>query len=97
VKEATIMTYKGVVKGNVVELEKGVQLPEGITVEIIVKEQDTEPLAPSGYPKGSPQAILTALETPPHCIQEDVDALMEAVKEGKQPVGFEGVFNRKEK
>ena len=55
------MTYKGIVKGSVIELEKGVQLPEGMTVKVIVKEQDTEPLAPSGYPKGSPQAILAAI------------------------------------
>jgi hypothetical protein len=96
-KKSTILIYKGVVKGNVVELEEGVQLPEGMTVEVIVKEQDTEPLASSGYPKGSPQAILAAPETPPHCTEEDVDALMKAIKAGKQPVRFEGVFDRKEK
>jgi hypothetical protein len=94
---ATIMTYKGVVKGSVIELEKGVQLPEGMTVEVIVKEQDTEPLAPSGYPKGSPQAILAAMDTSPHCTEKDVNALMETIEEGKQPVHFEGVFDREEK
>lgn len=91
------MTYKGVVKGSVIELEKGVQLPEGMTVEVIVKEQDTESLAPSGYPKGSPQAILAAMDTPPHCTEEDVNALMETIEEGKQPVRFEGVFDHEEK
>lgn len=91
------MTYKGVVRGNVVELEEGVQLPEGITVEVVVKEQDTKSLSPSGYPKGSSQAILSALDTPPHCTGEDVDGLMKAIEEGKKVVRFEGVFDRKEK
>jgi hypothetical protein len=91
------MVYKGIVKGNVVELEKGVRLPEGTTVEVIVEEPDTEPIAPSGHPKGSPQAILAALSTPPHCTEEDVDAFMEAIEEGEQPVRFDGVFDRKEK
>ncbi len=57
-KEATIMVYKGIVKGNVVELEEGVRLPEGTTVEVVVKGPDIEPIVPSGYPNGSPQAIL---------------------------------------
>lgn len=91
------MIYKGRVKGNIIELEKGAQLPEGTTVEVVVKEQHTEPLAPSGYPRGSPQAILAALATPPHCTEEAVDALMQAIEEGKQAVHFEGVFDRKEK
>ncbi|MGH9959349.1 MAG: hypothetical protein ACREBC_19870 [Pyrinomonadaceae bacterium] len=52
------MIYKGVVRGKFVEIEKGVQLPEGTTVEVIVKGQDKESLALSGYPKGSPHAIL---------------------------------------
>jgi hypothetical protein len=91
------MTYKGIVKGNVVELEPGAQLPEGTAVDVVVKEQGIGPLAPSGYPKGSPQAILSALDAPLHCTEEDVDALMEAIEEGQQPMRFEGVFDQKEK
>ncbi|MGH9896414.1 MAG: hypothetical protein ACREA0_31345, partial [bacterium] len=60
-------------------------------------ERDKESLALSGYPKGSPHAILTALDTPPYCTEEDVDILMESIEEGKQPVRFEGVFDRKAK
>ena len=96
-KEATIMVYKGIVKGNVVELEKGVRLPEGTTVEVVVKGPDIEPIVPSGYPNGSPQAILAALDTPPHCTAEDVDAFTEAMEDGKQPIRFEGLFDREEK
>ena len=91
------MVYKGIVKGNVVELEKGVRLPEGTTVEVIVKEPDIESIAPSGYPNGSPQAILAALDTPAHCTAEDMDAFTEAMKDGKQPIRFEGLFDREEK
>jgi len=88
------MTYKGVVKGNVVELEKGMQLPKGMAVEVVVKEQTAEPLAPSGHPKGSPQAILAALDTLPHCTAADVDALIKVIEDGTQPVRFNGVFAR---
>lgn len=90
------MTYKGVVKGNVVELENGVQLPEGLTVEVVVKEQDTEPAAPSDHPRGSRQAILAAFDTTPHCTEEDVDALLEAIEGGRRAVRFEGPFDQKE-
>jgi len=43
------MSYKGVVKGNVVLLEEGVTLPEGTQVEVTPV---TKP------PKGSPAALL---------------------------------------
>lgn len=36
------MSYKGVVKGNVVILEKGVNLPDGTSVEIIPEGQMSE-------------------------------------------------------
>ena len=91
------MVYKGIVKGNVVELEEGVRLPEGTTVEVVVKGPDIEPIVPSGYPNVSPQAILAALHTPPHCTAEDMDASTEAMKDGKQPIRFEGLFDREEK
>lgn len=93
----TTMTYRGFVRGNMVELEKGVQLPEGEAVDVVVREQDTELLAPSGYPRGSRQALLAALDSSPHCTEEDVDTLMEAIERGKQPLCFAGVFDPKGK
>lgn len=88
------MTYKGIVKGKVVELEDHVTLPEGTKVEVVVKDLQDQELAPSGYPKGSPQAILAIFDTPPHCAPEDVDALLEAIERGKRPVRFEGIFDQ---
>lgn len=88
------MTYKGIVRGKVIELEGQVVLPEGTEVEVVVKERQPEELASSGHPKGSPQAILAALDTPPRCTPEDVDALLQAIEQGKRPVRFEGAFDR---
>ena len=91
------MTYKGIVKGKVVELEDHVTLPEGTRVEVVVKDSHGEELAPSGHPKGSPQAILAIYDSPPHCAPEDVDALMEAIERGKRPIRFEGIFDQEQR
>lgn len=90
------MSYKGVVKGNTVELEEWVRLPEGATVEVVPLEGAEAP-AWSSCSKGSPQSILAALDIPPHCTDEDVDALMQAIEEGKLAVCFETMFDRKVK
>lgn len=84
------MIYKGIVRGKVIELEDQVVLPEGTEVEVVVKEQKGEALAPSGYPKGSPQTLLVFLDTPPRCTSEDVDTLLRAIEQGKRPVRFAG-------
>ena len=91
------MPYKGIVRGRVIRLEGKVVLPEGTEVEVVVKERKGEELAPSGYPKGSPQAILATLDMAPRCTPRDVDALLQAIEQGKRPARFEGVFDREEK
>jgi len=91
------MMYKGIVRGKVIELEGKVVLPEGTEVEVVVKERQGEELAPSGYPKGSAKAILAALDIPPRCTPGDVDALVQAIEQGKRPVRYEGVFDREER
>ena len=40
--EVIIAGYKGIVKDNVIILEQGVKLPEGMKVEIIPREQIKE-------------------------------------------------------
>ena len=88
------MPYKGTVRGKVVELENDVALPEGTEVEILVKDREKKTVSPSGHPRGSPQAILKFLDTPPLCTPADVEALLQAIKQGKRPVSFEGVFDK---
>jgi len=89
------MSYKGIAKGNVIELESALTLPSGTEVEVVVLGRNGEELAPSGFPKGSSQALMVALNLPPHCTTEDVDALMEAIEQGRRPVRYKGAFDRK--
>jgi hypothetical protein len=83
------MTCKGVVRGNMVQLEPGVTLPEGTEVEIVVEDGASREFPP----KGSPQAILEAMDAPPHCTAEDVEALLQAIEKGRRPVKFAGIFD----
>jgi hypothetical protein len=87
------MAYRGIVKGKVIELADQVELPEGTEVEVVVKAYPGEELAPSGYPKGSAQALLAIWDSPSHCTPEDVDALLQAIEQGKRPVRFAGIFD----
>ncbi len=89
-----MLTYKGIVKGNVIQLEEQVALPEGTEVEVVVKKRQEAGEAAQGSPKGSPQALLAVFDTPPHCAPEDVDTLLRAIEEGKRPVRFQGIFDR---
>lgn len=75
------MTYKGIVRGKVIELKGSAVLPEGTEVEIVIAE-----------PSGSPEALHEALAAPPRCTPEDVTALSEAIAQGKRPVRFAGPF-----
>lgn len=87
------MTYRGIIRGNLIELANSVGLPDGTVVEVIVNASLEEPLASSGDPKGSPGALLAAWERPPYCTAEDVDTLLEAIEQGKRPVRFAGIFD----
>ena len=89
------MTYKGIAKGRIIELEGGVVLPEGTEVEVVVPQSDEQ--TSNGYTKGSPRAILAAFDIPSRCTPEDVDALLQAIEIGKRPVRFEGLFDRRER
>jgi hypothetical protein len=79
--------YKGIVKGGTVVLEEAVDLPEG--AEVLVT-----PVAP---PKGSPRAVLAAIDAPPHIKPEDVDELMLLIEKGKRPIRYENPLTRKRK
>ena len=86
------MVYRGVARGKVIELEDHVSLPEGTEVEVLIKEEKVGKPMPGGYPKGSPKALLAALNLPAQCTFEDVEALEQSIRHGKRPVRFEGIF-----
>jgi len=79
--------YKGIVRGKAVMLQEPVDLPEG--TEVIVT-----PLAAA---QGSPQAVLVAMDAPPHVQPEDVEELRRLIEEGKRPVRFDNPLERKRK
>jgi hypothetical protein len=79
--------YKGIVKGKTIVLEEVADLPEG--AEVLVTPLEAE--------KGSPQAVLAAMDAPPHVKPEDVDELMRLIEEGKRPVRYESPLMRKRK
>jgi hypothetical protein len=86
------MVYRGIARGKVIELEGNVSLPEGTEVEVLTKQEQVAETTPGGYPKGSPKALLAALNLPAQCTSEDVEALIQSMRHGKQPIRFEGVF-----
>ena len=88
------MTYKGTVKGKVIELDSDVALPEGTEVEVVVKDQTKNASTLSGHERGAPAAILNLLDTPPLCTPADVEALLQAIREGRQPARYEGIFDK---
>lgn len=88
------MTYKGIARGKVIELEGEVTLPEGTEVEIVVKDRVKNSATINRDGKGSPGAILKFFDTPPSCTPADVDALLQAIKEGRQPTNYQGVFDQ---
>jgi hypothetical protein len=88
------MPYKGTVRGKVIELESDVPLPEGTEVEIVVKDKEKKTVTASSHPRSFPQAILKFLDTPPLCTPDDVEALLQAIRQGKRPVRFKGIFDK---
>ena len=87
------MTYKGIVKGQTIELEDPLELLEGTEVEVVVHVRPKKALA-SSSPKGSGQALLRLWDTPAQCTPEDVDSLLQAINQGKRPVRFAGIFDQ---
>ena len=74
--------YKGIVKGKTVVLREVPDFPEG--AEVLVTRLEAL--------KGSPQAVMAAINSPPHIKPEDVDNLIQRIEEGKRPVRYENVL-----
>ena len=88
------MTYKGIVKGQTIEFEDPLELPDGTAVEVVVHVRPETALASSGDPKGSGPALLRLWDTPASCTSADVEALLQAIDQGKRPVRFGGIFDQ---
>jgi hypothetical protein len=68
-KDDTNMGYRGTVKGNVVILEEGVTLPEGLQVDIVPVD---------ALPPGSPAALLEVWGSDvPEDVWNDVEKALE--------------------
>ena len=67
--------YQGVVRGGVVLLDPGTPLVEGTQVLV----------TPLGAPRGSPAAVLAALEKLPKVPPQWVDELEQLIAEGRRP------------
>ena len=81
------MSYKGIAKGKIIELEERLPYPDGQPVSISV-----EPFVERVHP-GSPVAVRRVMHEPPHLRWEDVDELERAIEEGKLPVHQQSVFD----
>ena len=80
-----VVGYRGIVRGKTVVLGDEADLPEGTGVLVT-------PLPPT---KGSPQAILAALEASPAVSHEAAEELRRLIREGKRPARFEDPFSRR--
>lgn len=80
------MTYKGVAKGKIIELEESLPYSEGRPVSVSI-----EPLRREFQP-GSPLAILKVMRDLPYLNPEDVDELEHVIEQGRLRVRVQGVF-----
>jgi hypothetical protein len=83
-----MMTYKGVAKGKIIELEEPLPYSEGQAVSVSV-----EALPPELQP-GSAAAILNVMRSLPDIDPQDVDELEQLIKQGRLPVRIQGEFDR---
>ncbi len=80
------MSYKGIAKGKMIELEEPLPYKEGQPVNVEVK-----PIA-AQLQTGSPVAVKQAMHEPPHLTGEDVSELEQAIEEAKLPIKDESMF-----
>ena len=81
------MSYKGIAKGKLIELEEPLPFSEGQLVIVLVEALAGQPQA------GSPTLIRQAMHEPPQLTAEAVDELERAIEEAKLPVRQVGVFD----
>jgi hypothetical protein len=81
------MTYKGIARGKLIELEQPLPFTEGQALSVSVS-----PLAEDAR-RGSPEMILEAMRALPKVSEEEVAELERMIEEGKLPVRYEGIFD----
>ena len=65
--------------------------------EVVLEEVDEDLRIEVDRPlRGSPQAVLSVLDSPSHCTPEDVNTLSQEIEQGKRSLQFEGIFDRGE-
>jgi hypothetical protein len=84
------MTYKGVAKGKIIELEEALPYSDGQAVSVSV-----EALHPDLQP-GSAPAILRVMRSLPDLKPDDVDVLEQLIRQGRLPVRIQGEFEKDE-
>ena len=84
------MTYRGVAKGKIIELEEALPYSDGQAVSVSV-----EALRPDLQP-GSAPAILKVMRSLPDLNPDDVDELEQLIRQGRLPVRTRGEFEKDE-
>ena len=84
------MTYKGVAKGKIIELEEALPYSDGQAVSVSV-----EALHPDLQP-GSTAAILKVMRGLPDLNPDDIDELERLIRQGRLPVRMQGEFEKEE-
>lgn len=72
------------------------QLPEGETEHVFAVLAPLVRAGRASVLRGSREALLAVLDAPPLCTTEDVDVLLEVIREGKRPGREEGIFDQDE-
>ncbi len=80
------MTYKGLAKGRIIELETPLPYCDGQSVVVSVE------LVPPELEPGSPRSILKVLQDLPDIPIEDVDEMEQLIKSGSLPIRLQGEF-----
>jgi hypothetical protein len=84
------MTYKGVAKGKIIELEEALPYSDGQAVSVSV-----EALHPD-LQRGSAAAILKVMRSLPDLNPDDIDELERLIRQGRLPVRMQGEFEKEE-
>jgi hypothetical protein len=84
------MTYKGVAKGKIIELEEALPYSDGQAVSVSV-----EALHPDLQP-GSAAVIRKVMRSLPDLNPDDVDELERLIRQGRLPMRMQGEFEKEE-